>query len=94
MSPEPPGAPVDAPLGVGSAEEGQGVHPEHPQPLHAVRPAVPPRPEDAAGFARVLRKGDFRYLWMAQCASQFAQNSIFVILLIVAPYLIAKVGGG
>ncbi|HYA01167.1 MAG TPA: MFS transporter [Candidatus Binatia bacterium] len=59
------------------------VHADHPHPLHAVRPAVPPRPEDAAGFLRVLRKGDFRYLWFAQCVSQFAQNCIFIILLIV-----------
>ncbi len=65
------------------------IHPDHPHPLHAVRPAVPPRPEDAMGFARVLRRRDFRYLWFAQCASQFAQNSIFVILLIV----VYSVGG-
>ena len=57
--------------------------PKHPQPLHAVRPAVPPRPEDAAGFARVLARKDFRYLWLAQCASQLAQNTVFVFLLIV-----------
>ena len=30
--------------------------PDHAQPLHAVRPAVPPHPDDAAGFARVLRR--------------------------------------
>ncbi len=66
-----------------SGADDRPARPEHSQPLHAVRPAVPPRPEDAAGFARILRKPDFRNLWFAQCASQFAQNSIFVILLVV-----------
>ncbi len=71
--------PGEPPSGV----DGRPARPEHSQPLHAVRPALPPRPEDAAGFARILRKSDFRNLWFAQCASQFAQNSIFVILLVV-----------
>ena len=66
-----------------SDDRPPSLHGDHVQPLHAVRPAVPPRPEDAAGFARVLRKGDFRFLWLAQCASQLAQNAIFIILLIV-----------
>jgi MFS family permease len=57
--------------------------PEHVQPLHAVRPAVPPHPDDAAGFARVLRRRDFRYLWAAQCGSQLAQNFIQFTLLVV-----------
>jgi len=57
--------------------------PSHAQPLHAVRPAVPPHPDDAAGFARVLRRRDFRYLWAAQCGSQLAQNFIQFALLVV-----------
>ena len=64
--------------------------PEHPHPLHAVRAAMPPRAEDAAGFARVLRRRDFRYLWAAQCASQLAQNFIFITLLIDAFALTGK----
>jgi MFS family permease len=48
-----------------------------------VRPAVPPSGDDAAGFARVLRRRDFRYLWAAQCASQVAQNFIQFALLVV-----------
>ncbi len=63
---------------------------EHPPPLHSVRPAMPPRAEDAAGFARVLRRRDFRYLWAAQCASQLAQNFIFITLLIDAFALTGK----
>lgn len=55
--------------------------PEHSRPLHASRTAL--RAEDAAGFLPVLRRADFRNLWLAQCASQLAQNSIFVILLVV-----------
>jgi len=57
--------------------------PDHAPPLHAVRPAVPPHPDDAAGFARVLRRRDFRYLWAAQCGSQLAQNFIQFALLVV-----------
>ena len=57
--------------------------PEHAPPLHAVRPALPPHPDDAAGFARVLRRRDFRYLWAAQCGSQLAQNFIQFALLVV-----------
>lgn len=93
--PEPPLEPPAAPARGGPPDLDRDAalppptHSDHPHPLHAVRPAVPPRPEDAAGFARVLRRRDFRYLWFAQCASQFAQNSIFVILLIV----VYSVGG-
>jgi MFS family permease len=57
--------------------------PDHVPPLHAVRPAVPPHPDDAAGFARVLRRRDFRFLWGAQCGSQLAQNFIQFALLVV-----------
>jgi len=59
------------------------THPDHSPPLHAVRPAVPPHPDDAAGFARVLRRRDFRYLWAAQFGSQLAQNFIQFALLVV-----------
>jgi len=62
---------------------GRSAPPEHLQPLHAVRPALPPSGEDAAGFARVLRRRDFRYLWAAQCGSQVAQNFIQFALLVV-----------
>ena len=57
--------------------------PDHAAPLHAVRPALPPHPDDAAGFARVLRRRDFRFLWGAQCGSQLAQNFIQFALLVV-----------
>jgi MFS family permease len=70
-----PAAPLHGPRSPAAAE--QWHH------LHAVRPALPPRPEDAAGFARVLRRRDFRYLWLAQCSSQLAQNAVFIILMIV-----------
>ena len=56
---------------------------EHALPLHTARPAVPPRPEDASGFARLLRKVDFRDLWTAQCISQLAQNLMTFALLVV-----------
>lgn len=84
MSRKPPGGRVDLPpeVDLGATPPPPPTR-DAPHPLHSVRPAVPPRPEDAAGFIKVLRKGDFRFLWLAQCASQFAQNSIFVILLIV-----------
>jgi len=82
VRPGRPAQPTEAPLELAAAPV-QPPTDQHPHPLHSVRPAVPPRPEDAAGFARVLRRRDFRYLWLAQCASQFAQNCIFIILLIV-----------
>ncbi|MBV8196431.1 MAG: MFS transporter, partial [Candidatus Dormibacteraeota bacterium] len=51
-------------------------------PLHASRPAVPPRPEDREGFLAVLRRRDFRYLWAAQAASQLADKFLVFTLLI------------
>jgi MFS family permease len=81
---KPSAADVEPPAGTAGGRAGSPVNaPEHVSTLHAVPPSLPPRPEDARGFAQVLRKRDFRYLWLAQCASQLAQNSIFVILLIV-----------
>ena len=66
-----------------SSDRSPEPPPDHAPPLHAVRPAVPPHPDDAAGFARVLRRRDFRYLWAAQCGSQLAQNFIQFALLVV-----------
>jgi MFS family permease len=69
-----------------SGGKGGGAHiehGEHAQPLHAVRPAVPPKPDDAAGFAAVLRRGDFRYLWLAQVFSQLGDKFFAFTLLIV-----------
>ncbi len=51
--------------------------------LHAARPAVPPLPEDRQGFTAVLRRGDFRLLWLAQSASQLADKFLMFTLLIV-----------
>ncbi|MFN2582362.1 MAG: MFS transporter, partial [Candidatus Dormibacteria bacterium] len=53
-----------------------------PTPLHASRPAVPPRPEDRDGFVAVLRRRDFRYLWGAQAASQLGDKFLVFTLLI------------
>jgi MFS family permease len=50
-------------------------------PLHATRPAVPPQLQDREGFIAVLR-GDFRYLWAAQAASQLADKFLMFTLLI------------
>ena len=50
-------------------------------PLHASRPAVPPQMQDREGFIAVLR-GDFRYLWAAQAASQLADKFLMFTLLI------------
>ena len=47
-------------------------------PLHATRPAVPPNPQDREGFIAVLRRGDFRYLWAAQAASQLADKFLML----------------
>ncbi|MGI8847870.1 MAG: MFS transporter [Candidatus Dormibacteria bacterium] len=58
-------------------------------PLHASRPAVPPRAEDAAGFIRVLRRRDFRLLWGAQVASQLA-DKFFAFTLLIVTYDISK----
>jgi MFS family permease len=51
-------------------------------PLHATRPAVPPHPEQAGGFIAVLRRRDFRYLWMAQLLSQLADKFLMFTLLV------------
>ena len=55
---------------------------ERPAPLHASRAALPPRPEDRAGFLAVLRRRDFRYLWAGQAASQLADKFLVFTLLI------------
>lgn len=62
--------------------------PAHPAPLHASRAALPPRPEDRAGFVAVLRRHDFRYLWAAQAASQLA-DKFFVFTLLIYLYTIS-----
>jgi MFS family permease len=59
-------------------ENGDGVV----APLHATRPAVPPHPEQAGGFIAVLRRRDFRYLWMAQLLSQLADKFLMFTLLV------------
>jgi MFS family permease len=51
--------------------------------LHAARAAVPPLPEHRQGFRAVLRRGDFRLLWLAQAASQLADKFLMFTLLIV-----------
>jgi len=51
-------------------------------PLHATRPAVPPHPEQAGGFIAVLRRRDFRYLWIGQLLSQLADKFLMFTLLV------------
>jgi MFS family permease len=51
-------------------------------PLHATRPAVPKHPEHTGGFVAVLRRHDFRYLWLAQLASQLADKFLMFTLLV------------
>ena len=58
-------------------------------PLHATRPAVPPQLQDREGFIAVLR-GDFRYLWAAQAASQLADKFLMFSLIVVV-YNLTKV---
>jgi MFS family permease len=53
-------------------------------PLHAARPAVSaPGGEQREGFAAVLRRRDFRYLWAAQLASQLADKFCVFTLLVL-----------
>ena len=68
----------------GASSESAAVPPavEVRAPLHATRPKVPPQPQDRAGFISVLRRGDFRYLWAAQAASQLADKFLMFTLLI------------
>jgi MFS family permease len=65
-----------------------GPH-EHAPPLHAGRAVVPPHPDDKAGFARVLARHDFRYLWLAQVASQLA-DKFFAFTLLIVTYSISQ----
>ncbi|MHB8489804.1 MAG: MFS transporter [Candidatus Dormibacteria bacterium] len=51
-------------------------------PLHAARPAIAAAPEQRQGFAAVLRRRDFRYLWGAQVASQLADKFLMFTLLV------------
>ena len=51
-------------------------------PLHAARPAIAAAPEQRRGFAAVLRRRDFRYLWGAQLASQLADKFLMFTLLV------------
>src|SRR6202051_597868 len=51
-------------------------------PLHAARPAVAAAAEQRRGFAAVLRRRDFRYLWGAQLASQLADKFLMFTLLV------------
>jgi len=54
-----------------------------PPPLHAARPALPSRPLEAVGFLPVLRRTDFRMLWLAQAASQLADKFLMFSLIVV-----------
>ncbi len=58
--------------------------------LHAARTAVPPLPEDRQGFRAVLRRRDFRSLWLAQAASQLADKFLMFTLLIVVYHVSHK----
>ena len=51
-------------------------------PLHASRPAISRPAEQRGGFAAVLRRRDFRYLWGAQLASQLADKFLMFTLLV------------
>ena len=51
-------------------------------PLHAARPAIGAAQEQRQGFAAVLRRRDFRYLWGAQLASQLADKFLMFTLLV------------
>ena len=52
--------------------------------LHVATPAVPPLASpEGHGFGRVLRRRDFRLLWLAQGASQLADKFLMYTLLIV-----------
>ena len=51
-------------------------------PLHAARPAIAAASEQRQGFAAVLRRRDFRYLWGAQLASQLADKFLMFTLLV------------
>ena len=53
-------------------------------PLHASRPAIAAATatEQRQGFAAVLRRRDFRYLWGAQLASQLADKFLMFTLLV------------
>jgi MFS family permease len=78
-------APDPAPSSVAAAppEHAPPASPGRSLPLHAVRPAVPPKPSDTSGFRSVLRQRDFRLLWAAQAASQLADKFLMFTLLIV-----------
>ena len=51
-------------------------------PLHAARPAITAAPEQRKGFAAILRRRDFRYLWLAQLLSQLADKFLMFTLLV------------
>src|ERR1700724_3481255 len=51
-------------------------------PLHAARPAIAAASEQRQGFAAVLRRRDFRYLWGAQLTSQLADKFLMFTLLV------------
>ena len=82
---DPPGA-VDAPAASVSATRAAAKA----APLHSARPAMPSNPRDAVGFLAVLRRGDFRWLWGAQAASQLA-DKFLVFSLIVVVYNLTRV---
>jgi MFS family permease len=51
-------------------------------PLHAARPAIAADPEQRKGFAAILGRRDFRYLWLAQLLSQLADKFLMFTLLV------------
>lgn len=57
--------------------------PDPELPLHASRPALPRLRVEAGGLGAVLRNHDFRFLWLAQAASQLADKFLVFTLLVV-----------
>jgi len=57
--------------------------PDQELPLHASRPALPRLRVEAGGIGAVLRHHDFRFLWLAQAASQLADKFLVFTLLVV-----------
>ncbi|MFN2593226.1 MAG: MFS transporter, partial [Candidatus Dormibacteria bacterium] len=73
--PQPPAtlAPVPFPI----------TPPDPERPLHASRPALPRLRVEAGGLGTVIRLHDFRFLWLAQAASQLADKFLVFTLLVV-----------
>jgi MFS family permease len=74
---------------------GLGERPEPPADAVAGQPSAeaPAGPEDAGGFAAVLRRADFRMLWAAQVASQLADKFLMFTLLVLVYTLTGRSTG-